>query len=84
MKNWIWNVVVITVATALGPQDAQKPNGVFSMLKVGQPVNLKDEGTAYSFSFLEPEVPLGHTAPRSARTIAAMGPDTVEVNSRMR
>ena len=31
------------------------------MLKVGQAVSLKDEGSAYSISFIEPEVPLGHT-----------------------
>jgi len=31
------------------------------MLKVGQAVNLKDHGSAYSIGFVEPEVPLGHT-----------------------
>ena len=31
------------------------------MLKVGQAVNLKDHGAAYSLSFIEPEVPLSHT-----------------------
>ncbi len=31
------------------------------MLKVGQAVNLKDEGSAYSLSFIEGEVPLGYT-----------------------
>ena len=61
MKNWIWIVVVVAVATALGAQNAKKPQGVFSMLKVGQSVNLKDHGSAYSLSFIEPEVPLGHT-----------------------
>ena len=61
MKNWIWIVVVIVVATALGAQDAKKPKGVFSMLEVGQAVSLKDEGSAYSISFLEPEIPLSHT-----------------------
>jgi len=61
MKNWIWIVVLIAVATALGAQNAQKPKGVFSMLKVGQAVSLKDHGSAYSISFTEPEVPLGHS-----------------------
>ncbi len=61
MKNWMWLVVVVAVATALGAQDAKKPKGLFSTLKVGQSVNLKDEGAAYSLSFMEPEVPLGHT-----------------------
>ena len=31
------------------------------MLKVGQAVNLKDHGSAYSIGFVEPEVPLGYT-----------------------
>ena len=61
MKNWIWIVVVVAVVTALGAQDAKRPKSVFSMLKAGQPVSLKDEGSAYSLSFFEPEVPLGHT-----------------------
>ena len=61
MKNWIWIVVLIAVATALGAQNAQKPKGVFSMLNVGQAVSLKDHGSAYSISFTEPEVPLGHS-----------------------
>jgi len=43
MKNWIWIVVVIVVATALGADNAKKPKGVFSMLKVGQAVTVRDE-----------------------------------------
>ena len=31
------------------------------MLKVGQAVSLKDERSAYTISFIEPEVPLSHT-----------------------
>ncbi|MEO2036970.1 MAG: hypothetical protein ABGZ35_33265 [Planctomycetaceae bacterium] len=61
MKNWMWIVVLIAVATALGAQSAKNPKGVFSMIKLGQAVNLKDQGAAYSISFMEPEVPLGHT-----------------------
>jgi len=61
MRNWIWLVVVLAVATALGAQNAGKPKGVFSMLKVGQAVGLKDEGAAYSIGFLEPEVLQSHT-----------------------
>ena len=34
MKIWIWIVVLVAVATALDAQDAQKSNGIFSMLKV--------------------------------------------------
>jgi hypothetical protein len=40
MKNWIWIVVLVAVATALGAQDAKKPKGMFSMLKVGQAVTV--------------------------------------------
>ena len=61
MKNWMWIVVLVAVATALGAQNAKKPKGVFSMLKVGQPVSLKDEGAAYRISFMEPEISLSHT-----------------------
>ncbi len=35
MKNWMLIVVLVVVATALGAQDAQKPKGIFSTLKVG-------------------------------------------------
>ena len=61
MRNWIWIVVVLAVVTALGAKNVKKPGGVFSMLKVGQAVNLKDEGAAYSLGFIEPEVPQSHT-----------------------
>ena len=61
MKKWIRVVVLVAVAMALGADNARNPRGVFSMLKVGQAVSLKDEGSAYSISFLETEVPLGHT-----------------------
>jgi hypothetical protein len=61
MKNWMWIVALVAIATALGAQNAPKPKGIFSMLRVGQPVSLKDHGSAYSISFIEPEVPLGHT-----------------------
>ena len=41
MRNdWIWIVVVVAVATALGAQNAKKSKGVFSMLKVGQAVTV--------------------------------------------
>ena len=61
MKNWIWIVVLVAVATALGADKAKKPKGVFSMLKVGQAVSLKDHESAYSLSFLDDEIPLSHT-----------------------
>ena len=61
MKKWIWIFVLVAVATAVEAQDAKKRKGVFSMLKVGQAVSLKDEESAYSISYIEPEVPLSHT-----------------------
>ncbi len=69
----MWIVVLIAVATALGAQSAKNPKGVFSMIKLGQAVNLKDQGAAYSISFMEPEVPLGHTVvvkfPRNSKRL---------------
>ena len=62
MKNWILIVGLITVGTALGAQDVEKPRSMFSMLKVGQAVNLSDHGSAYSLRiFEEDNVPLSHT-----------------------
>ncbi len=61
MKNWMWIVVAVAIAALVGAKDAEKPKGVFSMPKVGQAVNLKDHGSAYSFGSIEPEVPLSHT-----------------------
>ena len=50
MKNWMWILVVVAVATALGAQDAKKPKGVFSMLKVGRAVTVSwRAGPAVSF-----------------------------------
>jgi hypothetical protein len=53
-------VGLIAVAVALGADEAKKPKGVFSALKVGQPVSLKDEGSAYGMTFFEPELPQAH------------------------
>ena len=61
MKIWLSGLALVAVAATLGAQDTQEPKSVFSMLKVGQSVSLKDEGAAYSISFFEDEVPLTHT-----------------------
>ena len=45
---------------ALGADEIKKPKGVFSSLKVGQSVTLKDEGTGFTLSFFDEELPLAH------------------------
>lgn len=40
--------------------DAKGPKTVFSWLKVGQPVSLKEEGRAFTITFFEPELPQSH------------------------
>jgi hypothetical protein len=64
MRNWTWLVVaiaVLTLSSSLAVEAPKKPKGVFSSLKVGQPVTLKDVGAGYSLSFFEEGLPLTHT-----------------------
>jgi hypothetical protein len=61
MKNWIGIVVLVAVVASLGAQNAKKPRNVFSTLKVGQSVSLKDHGSAWSISFFDDEIRLSHT-----------------------
>lgn len=61
MKQWMLIVCLIAVGMALGAQNAPKQRSVFSIFKVGQSVNLKDHGSAYSISVFEDDVPLSHT-----------------------
>src|SRR5690606_1412240 len=65
-------IAIIALAATIGADEPQKPSGVFSMLKVGQSVSLKDEGSAYTISFLDPEVPQSHK-------IAEIGDDFIVV-----
>ena len=63
MRNWIWFVGVIAVmvlVSARGVEEPKEPSGIFSMLKVGQRVTLKDEGSAFSLSFFDEEISLAH------------------------
>ena len=53
-------LLFITVAFTLGADDIQKPTGVFSSLKIGQSVTLKDEDTGITISFFDEELPLAH------------------------
>lgn len=52
--------VGLVVALAVGAEPAKKPTGVFSGLKVGQSVSLKDDGSAYTITHFEPELPQSH------------------------
>ena len=63
MKNWIWLGVVlavIAVSSLPGADEIKKPKGVFSSLKIGQHVTLKDEGTAFTISYFDQEMLLAH------------------------
>jgi len=63
MKGWIWIIVVlVVVAIALGADDAKKPRGAFSKLKVGHQVTLRQESSGFMLSFFDDDkVPLTHT-----------------------
>lgn len=87
MKHWILIVSLIAVVTTLSAQNAPNPKSVFSILKVGQAVNLKDHGSAYSLSIIEDEVPLSHTVVEVGvnyvvvRDIAGVTDSVVPVNA---
>lgn len=61
VRKWFWLVVVIFLVMALGADETKKSKGVFSGLKVGQSVSLKDEGRAFTITFFEPELQQSHT-----------------------
>ncbi len=52
--------VIAVVLLTIGATDPPKKT-VFSSLKVGQSVGLKDQGAAFEISVLSEEVPQGHT-----------------------
>jgi hypothetical protein len=53
-------VVMLLFAVTLGADETKNPKGVFSALKVGQSVSLKDEGSAFTITFFEPDLPQSH------------------------
>jgi hypothetical protein len=63
MRNWIWPVAAFAVI-ALRPSFAieapTKTKGIFSSLKIGQNVSMKDEGAAYSISFFDDDMLQSH------------------------
>ncbi len=61
LRYWFGLVVIVAlVAAAIGADEAKKPKGVFSALRVGQSVSLKDEGSAFSITFFDPELLQSH------------------------
>jgi len=63
MRNWTWPlaaIVLIALSPSFAVEAPKKPKGIFLSLKVGQPVNLKDHGSAFSISFLDEGLPLTH------------------------
>jgi hypothetical protein len=56
----IVGVVGVLVLSALGADETKRAKGVFSALKVGQSVSLKDEGSAFTITFFEPDLPQSH------------------------
>jgi hypothetical protein len=53
-------VTVLALSAAPGADETKKPKGVFSALKVGQSVSLKDEGSAFTLTVFEPDLPQSH------------------------
>jgi hypothetical protein len=51
---------LLATATTRSAEDAKGSKGAFSSLRVGQSVSLKDEGTAFTITFFEPELPQSH------------------------
>jgi len=54
-------VLVVLNGVSKSGNDAKAKRGVFATLRVGQPVNLKDIGTAYEISTFDNDLPLSHT-----------------------
>lgn len=53
-------MAVLAVSATPGADKPRKPNGVCSGLQIGQLVSLKDEGSAFTISYFEPELPQSH------------------------
>ena len=58
---WLVAVLAIVAVSAVpGQEQPLKSRGVFSKLRVGQSVNLKDEGAVFSISYFDEELPQAH------------------------
>jgi hypothetical protein len=60
VRKWTWLVVVTFLVMALGADEGRKTKGIFSGLKVGQSVSLKDEGSAFTITFFDPDLQQSH------------------------
>lgn len=57
-ETWIaLGTVIVVTAVSLGANEARKPSGLFSGLKVGQSMSLKDEASTFTITFFEPDLP---------------------------
>ena len=61
-------VAVLAISAAPGADETKEPKGVFR-LKVGQSVSLKDEGSAFSITFFEPDLPQSPQGRRGRRRL---------------
>ena len=61
MKTLIPILMLATAAVVLGAPEAPKTKGIFSTLKAGQSVNLKNDGAAYSITVYDGDLPTSHT-----------------------
>jgi hypothetical protein len=65
-SKWSWMCLcllgaLLATATTRSADEVKRPKGVFSGLKVGQSVSLKDEGSAFTITYFEPELQQSHT-----------------------
>lgn len=63
MRTLLWPLaalLLLALSSSFAVEAPKKPKGIFSSLKVGQPVTLNDHGAAFSFSFLDEGLPLTH------------------------
>lgn len=59
MRNWIWALaalMVIALSSSFAVEAPKKSRGIFSSLKVGQNVSLKEDGSAYSISYFDTDL----------------------------
>lgn len=61
MNKLIPFFVLFAAAVVWGAQEGPKSKGIFTMIKEGQAVDLKDEGAAYSISVYGGDLPTSHT-----------------------
>jgi hypothetical protein len=63
MRTLLWPLaalVLLALSSSFAVEAPKKPKGIFSSLKVGQPVTLTDHGAAFSISLLDEGLPLTH------------------------